>query len=189
MSKTKKKRLPIQQLRETALEAELILRDRGIHTKESAIDAIVKEGKILLPGRQPYLPHLWSLKASRKVLGNILILWINETKNEPARREDHKAFFNFMLAELFEIEKKEKSQVESMPAILKALKGTMTLNEIFAPMQAMETTHTMSEFMVDAFAVAVILKELDTVSDFVFWFDEWTTEMEKFWGDKEKLDG
>lgn len=185
----KKKRLPIQQLRETAKEAEIILRRKGIHTKDSTIDAISAQNKTILPGMPEYLPHRWTLASARKVLANLVKLWLVETISDKKRREDQKEFFNFILGEMGRIEDKKKREVANMPAIIKALRGTVLLNKVFSPMQEMETVHTMSTFLVDAFAVAIIVKQHQTVSDFVFWFDQWTRELDLFWVSKERKDG
>ena len=185
----KKKRAPIQQLRETAKEAEIILQGKGIHTKNSVIDSMAHDRRTRLPGMPEYIPHAWTLAASRKVLANLVKLWIVETKHSPRRQEDHKEFFTFVLVEMGRIEDGKRREVARMPAILKALKGSVLLNQVFSPMQEMETVHTMTTFLVDAFAVAVIVKQHQTVSDFVFWFDSWTKELEQFWVSKSQKDG
>jgi hypothetical protein len=185
----KKRRAPIEQLRETAKEAESILRRKGIHTADSSIEEIVAQRRVTLPGIPEYLPHRWTLAASRKVLANLVRIWLDETKNDRARQEDHKEFFKFIIKEMSRIEDKKERAVKQTSSIINTLKESVILNHIFAPMQEMETAHTMAQFLVDSFAVAIILKQHNTVSDYVFWFDEWTKQMEQLWIPKERLDG
>lgn len=184
-----KKHAPIQQLREASKETERILRDRNIHTKESAIDAIVSQGKVPLPGMPAYLPHRPTIAVARRVMADILILWLEATKDNKAMREDHKPFFSFVIKQVGEFELKEKFKVDNMPEILRALKGTVLLNNVFKPMQTMETAHTMKEFLYHSFAIAHILKQHDAVSDYIIWFDEWTKAMDQLWIAKDKGDG
>jgi hypothetical protein len=185
---TKKKRLPIEQLRETAKLAEEILRNKNIHTKNSTLAEIAAQNDIRLPGLPPYLPHRESLMQARRIMADLLIVWINETKGESAKREDHKAFFNFLVTEMARIEHKFKEQNDRMPEFFKALKGTVLLNKVFKPMQEMETAHTMAQFLIDSFNVFVSL-HMDgdgsvpnfPVSDYIFWFDEWTHRLDHYW--------
>ncbi len=186
MAKNKKKRLPIEQLREVAKESERILRDKGIHTKESAIDQIINEKKLSLPGIPAYLPHRWTIATARKIMADLVIIWLAETKGKPSKQEDHREFFRFIVREMEKIEKRKKKENEMMPSLIKQMSTSVTLNTVFAPMQAMETAHTMNQFLMDSFAVAVILKQHNTVTDYVLWFDEWTRDMETYWNPKEQ---
>lgn len=184
----KKKHAPIEQLRETAKVAESILRDRSIHTKESAIEQIEGQRQIMLPGIPPYLPHRWTLAAARKILANLVIIWVEKTRGDKKRQEDHREFFRFLLEEMAKIEQRSQNEVNKMPPFIKALRGTVLLHKIFKPMQEVETTHSMTQFLVDAFAVAVVLKEHETVADFVYWFDDWTRAMDRYWAKREQKD-
>ena len=176
-----KKHAPIEQLRESAKEAERLLRERGIHTAESAIDRILAENKVVLPGIPAYLPHRWVLQESRRHLKDILRLWEQKYKSEK-KQENTEAFFTFLVKQLNEIEAIAQKKVDDMPAILKAMHDVkIPLFRVFSAWQQLEVTQAMTRFMVDSFAVSMVVKEHHTTTQFAEWFMRWTQELELYW--------
>lgn len=175
----KKRHAPITQLREVAKEARRILIKRGIHTKESSIDRILGEKKIILPGIPAYLPHRWTLIKTRVVMRDLLVIWIEKTKGEPKKQENISQFFSFINEEMGRVEQNMKKDVDSMSSIIKAIKGSVMLTKIFKPIQDMETVHAVWQFIFDSMAVAVVVKSHHSTTDFSNWFLDWTHELEK----------
>lgn len=184
-----KKHAPITQLREAAKEAQRLLVERGIHTKESSVDRILKENKVMLPGIPAYLPHRWTLEAARRMVVDMIHLWVAKNKSNQKKQENTTEFFKFLVSELSKIEGDVKKKVEAMPDILKSLKGTTLLSKVFSPFQRMETTNAITRFLIDSFAVSMVVKEHGTTTEFAEWFLKWTKELEDYWIRKEQKDG
>ena len=184
-----KKHAPIKQLREAAKEAERMLIERGIHTPESAIDRILKENKIVLPGIPAYLPHRWTLQEARRLMRDMLRLWIEKNKKDQRRQDHTDAFFAFLVNETTKLEEEAQIKVDAQPAIFRALKGPALLSKIFSPLRILETTQAINRFMVDSFAVSMVVKEHHTTTEFAEWFMEWTLKLEEYWINREEKDG
>lgn len=184
-----KKHAPIKQLKEAAKEAERMLIERGIHTPQSAIDRILKEDKVILPGIPAYLPHRWTLVESRRYMKDIVKLWVDKNKGNQRKQEKTEAFFAFLVKELTSIEKETQKRVDKMPKLLRAMHdSSIEVFRVFSPLQQLETTQAILRFMVDGFAVSMVVKEHQTTTEFVEWFMKWTMSMEDFWKSKEKTD-
>lgn len=184
-----KKHAPIKQLREAAKEAERMLVERGIHTPESTIDRILKEDKIVLPGIPAYLPHRWTLQEARRQMRDMLTLWAKKNKGNQRKQENTSAFFAFLVNEMTKLEEETQVKVDAQPAILKALKGPALLSKIFSPLRLLETTQAIIRFMVDSFAVSMVVKEHHTTTEFAEWFMVWTLKLEEYWINREEKDG
>lgn len=184
-----KKHAPIKQLKEAGKEAERMLRERGIHTKESSIDRILAENRVVLPGIPAYLPHRWTLQDSRRYMRDIVRLWVDKNKGNQRKQENTTAFFSFLVKELTGLEAEAQKKVDKMPAILKAMKDkNIPVYRVFSAWQILETTQAITRFMVDSFAVSMVVKEHSSTTQFVEWFMSWTTELEKYWASSEKRD-
>ena len=185
-----KKHAPIKQLKEAAKEAERLLIERGIHTPESAIDRILKENKIVLPGIPAYLPHRWTLQESRRYMRDIVKLWIEKNKGNQKKQENTRAFFAFFVKELTGLEAEAQKKVDNMPAIIKSMHDVrIPVHKVFSAWQLLETTQAITRFMVDSFAVSMVVKEHHTTTEFVEWFMKWTMDMDALWAKGEKKDG
>lgn len=186
----KKKHAPIKQLKEAGKEAERMLRERGIHTTESAIDRILAENKIVLPGIPAYLPHRWTLQMSRQYLKDIVRLWVEKSRGSQKRQEKTEDFFRFLVQQLSEIEKDAQKKVDTMPAILKSMNAkVLPVHKVFTAWQLLETTQAITRFMIDSFAVSMVVKEHSNTTEFVEWFMKWTGVLEAYWLKHEKKDG
>lgn len=185
-----KKHAPRKQLLEAAKEAERLLIKRGIHTEESAIDRILAENKIVLPGIPAYLPHRWTLQQSRRYMRDVLRLWAEKNKGSQRKQDNTSAFFAFLVKQLNEIEKGMQEKVDKMPTILKAMHNSkIPVYRVFSAWQQLETTQAITRFMVDSFAVSMVVKEHHTTTEFAEWFMAWTVKLDEYWVKNEKKDG
>lgn len=185
-----KKHLPLKQLKEAGAEAERMLRERGIHTAESAIDRILAENNVVLPGIPAYLPHRWVLQEARRHLKDIIRMWTERARGSEKRQENTQDFFRFIVKELNEIEAIAQDKVDKMPKILKAMNDiNIPVYKAMSAIQQLETTQAMTRFMIDSFAVSMVVKEHHTTTQFAEWFMEWTMELEAYWVKREKKDG
>lgn len=183
-----KKHAPIEELREAGKEANRLLREKGIHTRESTIDRILKENKTVLPGIPAYLPHRWTLQESRRYMRDIIRLWVEKNKKNQKRQENTSAFFAFLVTEMTRIEEEAQKKVNETPTLLKSLTEKLWVWRVFTPLRILETTQAITRFMVDSFAVSMVVKEHHTTTEFAEWFMKWTLEMETFWMSKEEKD-
>jgi hypothetical protein len=185
-----KKHAPIKQLKEAGKEAERLLRERGIHTAESAIDRILAENKVILPGIPAYLPHAWTLEQSRRILRDIIKLWVEKNKGKQKKQENTEAFFAFLVAQLNSIEKATQEKVNKTPAILRSMTNkNVRVYRVFSSWQQLETTQAITRFMIDSYAVSMVVKEHNTTTQFVEWFFKWTGILEAHFLKSEKKDG
>lgn len=184
-----KKHAPLKQLKEAAKVAEAMLVERGIHTPESAVDRILKENKVVLPGIPAYLPHMWTLREARRDMRDILKLWVDKNVKDQRRQENTQAFFAFLVNELTKLEEEAQKKVDAMPKLLQSIKGNLLLSKVFSPLRLMETTQAMTRFMVDSFAVSMVVKEHHNTTEFAEWFMKWTMDLEQYWINHDKKDG
>lgn len=186
----KKKHAPRSQLLAAAREAERIMVERGIHTPESAIDRILAENKVVLPGIPAYLPHRWTLQDSRRFMKDILRLWAEKNKGSQKRQDNTSAFFAFLVKELTRIEAAAQEKVDKTPALLQEMKNSkIPVFRVMSSWQQLETTQAITRFMVDSFAVSMVVKEHRTTTEFAEWFMAWTVKLEEFWVRSEQKDG
>ena len=185
-----KKHAPIEQLRAAGKEAERLMRERGIHTAESAIDRILAENRVVLPGIPAYLPHRWVLEMSRRQLKDILRLWEEKNRGSEKRQENTEAFFTFLVKQLNRIEADAQKKVDETPKLLKAMASIkIPVYRAMSSWQQLETTQAMTRFMVDSFAVSMVVKEHFKTTQFAEWFMQWTMQLEAYWVKQEKKDG
>lgn len=185
---TEKKHAPRKQLIEAGKEAQRMLVERGIHTKESAIDRILKENKVVLPGIPAYLPHRWTLQESRRYMRDILKLWVDKNKGNQKRQDNTNAFFAFLVNELTGLEEDAQKKVDATPEMLKSLKKNVLVSRVFSPMRLLETTQAITRFMVDSFAVSMVVKEHHTTTEFAEWFMQWCSDLDNYWKEREPKD-
>lgn len=185
-----KKHAPIKQLKEAGKEAERLLIERGIHTAESAIDRILAENRVVLPGIPAYLPHRWTLQESRRYMRDIVKLWVEKNRGSQKRQDNTNTFFAFLVKELNGLEKEAQEKVDKMPAILRSMHDLkIPVHRVFSAWQLLETTQAITRFMVDSFAVSMVVKEHHTTTEFAEWFMQWTMVLEAYWTKNEKRDG
>lgn len=178
----KKKRLPIEQLREAGKIAHQMLIDKGILAKDSVIDKMMHDKNApVLPGIPPYIPHQWTIKSAQQMMYDLLIIWKEETKDDDFKRESITEFFKFVVTEMRTQEKKFQKEMKKVPKLFKAMKKVPVLSEVFSPMRKHENTKAIHHFFVDSFTVAIVLKNAHNVGDYANWFLDWTEELLKVW--------
>lgn len=183
----KKKRLPIDQLKEAGRLAREMLKERGIIAKTSIIDDLTsKRSSPMLPGIPGYLPHRWTIIASQKIMTSLIYLWLQKTKKDHAKRENVTEFFTFVIKELARIERGLKKELKEMPEFIRQMKKVPVIAEVFGPMRRKDTIVAMKRFFADSFAVAICLEQHHSTSDYANWFLDWTIELDKIWDLKEK---
>lgn len=166
-----------------------MLIDKGIISKESAIDALMKtEGAPTLPGIPAYLPHQWTVKAAQRIMRDLLIIWKDECKDDDKRADNITEFFKFVITELRAQEKKYAKEEKEMPELIKSMKEVPVLKDVFNPMQKKESIKAIQRFFVDSFAVAVALKSAQSTSDYANWFLDWSQDLYAIWIKPEERD-
>lgn len=188
-----KKRAPIEQLIEAGKVAKQMLKDKGIEAKSSVLDDIMKtKGSPTLPGIPTYLPHQWTLKAAQRIMYDLLLMWKEECVAHPEfsvgthkftedRGENITEFFTFVIQELRAQEKDYDKEVQDMPKLIKSLKEVPYLKEIFSPVRKRDNIKAIQRFFVDSFAVAIIVKNNRSTSEYVNWFLDWTQDLYALW--------
>ncbi len=189
MIKKNKIRPPIEQLRAAGKWAKEQLIKKGILAKDSILDKIAHEKDApLLPGYSiTYLPHRWTLQASQHMMKDFLSIWIDECqKKNPNDAEDVVKFFTFLVHELHRQEKKVDREIKEMSKTINNMSSVPLLKDVFSPLRKKETIRSMHRFFVDSFAVAIILKNNTTTSQFANWFLDWTQQLYLLWIKPEK---
>src|ERR1035441_9020977 len=177
-----KKRLPIEQLREVGKKAREMLVTKGILSKNSVIHKVLKDKNApILPGIPAYIPKGWTIQVAQIIMRDFLIQWKEECKKKRYNVEDISTFFKFIVKESRRQERKFKREMDRMPSLIKAMKDIPVLAEVFSPLRKKETMHAMQRFYEDSFAVAIILKNATTVSEYANWFLDWTNDLFTTW--------
>ena len=184
----RKKRLPIEQLREAGKIARQMLVDRGILAKESLLDNLLKgKNAPKLPGIPVYLPHQWTLQASQRMMYDLLVIWKIECKGDNEMTENLTEFFKFVVKELRKKERKfDKEVKENRSKFSKEIDEVPVLKDVFSPLRKKEGMRAMNRFFVDSFAVSIALKNINSVSEYADWFLDWTQELYAIWVKPEK---
>lgn len=178
----KRKRLPIEQLREAGRIARQMLVDRGELPQESIIDQIMKlDDAPTLPGIPSYLPHQWTIKAAQRMMRDLLIIWKDECRGDGKRAENITEFFKFIITELRKEEKRYDKEMKKVPKIIESMKDVPVLKDIFSPMRKKESMKAIQRFFVDSFAVSVALKNNYSTSDYANWFLDWSQDLYILW--------
>lgn len=183
---TPKKRAPLEQLREAGRMARQMLVDKGILAKESVIDQIVKDSRApTLPGIPAYLPHEWTLRAAQRIMRDLVVIWKEETKGKKKQRENITEFWKFVLSNLRAQEEAFATEKKAMPAKIaemeKKIGEVLVLKEVFSPMRKEENLKAIQHFLVDSFAVAIVVKQHHSVGEYLNWFLDWTQELHLLW--------
>lgn len=185
---SKRKRLPIEQLRAAGRTARDMLVEKGILAKESILDKIAKDKDApMLPGIPDYLPRPWTLDCAQQIMYDLLVMWKAESKGDPMRVQDITEFFKFVVSELHKVEKTLDVEKKNMPEMFMKLNEVPFLKDIFSPMRKHENLRAIHRFFVDSFAVAIVLKETHTTSEFADWFLTWTDKLRQLWATPEPI--
>lgn len=191
MAERKKNRPPIDQLRVAGRQALVMLREKGILAKDSVIDKIINDKNApILPGIPAYLPHDYTLKMAQQMFRDLLILWMEKCKNNHSLAENITEFYKFIIEELRVQERDFNKDISTMARSIqiKKLGNVPVLKDVFSPMRKKQVVVAMRKFMVDSFAVSVVLKNNNNVSEYANWFLDWTNDMQKLWVAPDKRD-
>ena len=184
----KKKRAPIKQLREAGKFARELLIKRGIQSKDNVIAELLntKDAPILPGQHASYIPRPWTIQSSQRMLYDMLIIWKERCEGQGMLRENITEFWKFVVKQMREQIEKTNQEIVDMPKAMKQLKVIPVVKDIFSPMQKKETLKAMQRFFIDSFAVAVVVKNHNSVSEYCNWFLDWTQELNKIWIKPEK---
>lgn len=177
-----KKRAPIEQLRAAGKIAREMLVKRGLLAEDSVIDKLIMDSKApTLPGIPAYLPHEWTLQATQQIMRDIVIMWKDECGEDKTRKEDITKFWLYVQSQLRSQESIFNKDFEAMPKLLDSMKEVPVLKDVFSPMHKKENIQAIHRFLVDSFAVAIVVKKHHTTSDYLNWFLDWTQDLSALW--------
>lgn len=183
---SKKKRLPIAQLRESARIANEMAKKKGLIAEESVIDKLSKDKNApVLPGLPAYLPHVWTLTACEIALYNMSKDWLDLNKKSPRKAENIVEFSNFVFGEFKKLEVKYKQEKKEMGKIIKKIEDSKPLSDIFSSVRKASTTKAISKFFVDSLVVAHLAEKDSTTFAYVDWFlNDWSPKLKALWENK-----
>lgn len=181
----RKKRAPIEKLREVKEFADDYLISRGMQLphEQSALARIFStDNGPILPGVPAYLPYPWTINTTRRVLYDLTREWQLSTSNDSTKAEsDITHFFRFVIKGL---EDKDSEIRDRMQFSIKTQQYDLKL---FHKKHAVEG---IAKFLVDSFAVAVVEKSIADVPEYLEWFMRWTDSLLLQWGQNiREIDG
>ena len=187
---SRKKRAPINKLREVNQFAEEFLVTKGIRMPESksVIKTILStNGAPTLPGIPPYLPTPWAINNTKRILLNIGKEWSLKNKEDSERVVNIDSFIKFV----FDVIKQEDFKIEenvfsNSEAIKLGIKNNLdmdqqTVAEWLLPLIKKEALGAITMFLLDSFAVCLATKSASDVPAFYEWFDEWCNKLKTYW--------
>lgn len=155
---------------------------RGLRTEESVIDKILTDSRApVLPGIPAYLPHEWTLQATRQIMRNIVIMWKDDCKGDERKMQDITKFWLFAREQLRQQEEAFNKDFTIMPKLLRSMKEVPVLKDVFSPMRKKENAEALHRFIVDSFAVAVVVKQHHATGEYLNWFLDWTQDLGLLW--------
>lgn len=200
----KRQRLPIEQLRAAGKAAQEMLVKKGLAAPDSALEKIrqMKDAP-MLPGMPEYLPHVDTLHLAQRIMYDLLVMWKAECLKTPTyyikvgrskrkmtegRIDNVTEFFKFVVKEMRAIEKLLKKEMDAMPPLLTKLEAVPVMSDILRPLGKYENTRAMLRFLVDSFAVAVVLKQKHSTAEYADWFLGWSEQLENLWQKPKKTE-
>jgi hypothetical protein len=191
MTKTpKKKRAPIKQLLKAGQIAHKLLVERGIRSKNSKIDAILKDKDApTLPGIPAYLPRPEYLAEARRICLALLLIWREKNLDNEVKMNSIPEFFKFMIKDLTRYKKdalKEHALIEkNIEDFVQGIKEVPVLGELFSPLQRVEVIDVSIRFFVDSLVVSNMVREKETTGEFFVWFMDYVDQLEKLWNQQD----
>lgn len=167
-----RKHAPIEQLRESAKEARAILASRKIilPDDQSAISRIFKENKVTLPGVPAYIPYVWTIEGARRILCDISDMWFED--KEDADKENINKYFKFVWETIRQQKKLINKKIKM--TVKKKRYDTSFLSQ-------RETADGIGRMIADSFAIAIGVKSIQSVSEYITWFIDWTDQLLLIW--------
>jgi hypothetical protein len=181
----RKKRPPMMQLKEASDIAKKMLVKKRISSEKNIFEKMADlSNPPKLPGINPYLPARWTLDAARQMILIITKEWVKKNKGDVDKQEKIEPFFRFAIKQIENEERKFKSRMykDKMKQLDDAESKDWTIAKIFSTLNQVQTANAMKKFIVDSFAVSVIVKTNDDVSSYLEWFiDDWTPRLNELW--------
>jgi hypothetical protein len=167
-----------------------MLKQKGLIAEQSLVDEIENKPNMpRLPGLPSYLPHQSTIETAKRVMFDILRLWQKRTNKDPQKQEDITRFITFTVKEMQRQLEKVEAEIKKTPKLIMELerknKEVPTLHEVFTSVRKRDVVKGLSHFFVDSFAVCVIVKKNESVSDYVGWFFPWCDSLYDLWVKKE----
>ena len=171
----KKKRAPHDKLIQAGKDARALLAKRGAIAPDdkSIITKIVQtKGAPILPGIPPYLPRPWTLNATKRIIYDFGRAWQKEIRDDDKRKENGLEFFKFVIEGM----NRPESVVNSL--IAKTIEKKEYEQKYLS---RKETIDALKRFLIDSFAISVIVKSHTETSDYLEWFYEWSGKLLLYW--------
>lgn len=168
-----------------------MLIDRRVTQSENVLEKLTQDsGKSILPGIPSYLPHRWTIEASRNAMFSILRDWTELTKKDLKKQERISDFFRYVISRVEDENRKYKKETKKAKKELHAMETQdRILSEIFSPLRKLQTARALMKFYIDSFAIFIIAHEKETTTDYAEWFiGEWTPALYDMWSSKNKDD-
>ena len=187
------KRTSAKELRDVAELSARLLTERGIVHKENLLEEIGKMADApILPGMPSvYLPHKWTITQAQLAMIGLIKEWVEHTKDNQIAQESSDKFFKFVVREneriIRVLQGEVKKQGEAITDLSKEF-DDKTIAQIFSPLVRFQTAKALRKFYIDSLAIFTINNAGGSVSDYIDWFRDWTTQLYQFWEIKhEKL--
>lgn len=177
----KKKHAPLKELKKSEAFAKEILRERGfiLPKGNSAIDTILhSKNAPTLPGIPAYLPYPWLINATRRIIYDLGREW-QAVKKDAKEADNIAGFIRFVIGRLNEEEAKAVFDVHE----------TVRKKEYdFKYLHRRDSVKGVRRFIVDSFAVSVVVKSNADTAVYLEWFYEWTERLLQFWPTLRNID-
>lgn len=188
-----KQRVPMKQLRAASKEVARMLIDKRVIQRENVLEKIAQDSsKAILPGIPSYLPHRWTIEASRNAMFSVLRDWTELTKGDLKKQENISEFFRFVIGRVEDQNRKYKKEVKKarQEQIEMENKKGEFLSEVFSPLRKLQTARALMKFYIDSFAIFLIVHDKEeTTTDYAEWFiGDWTPALYEMWSNKNKDD-
>jgi hypothetical protein len=194
----KKKRAPIEKLRELTEYADKRLVELGIRKPkgESVIDNIrsTKDAP-MLPGLREYLPTALMINIGRRGIIDFSREWQLATKKDLFKQEKLDEFFKFVIEKLDRedtlVNKVFTEYAQNINRMLDEGLDTSdkTIGEWLKPIDVKDEMNALYVFLVDSFAVAIASKAASETTEFIIWFEHWTQQLLNYWPENIRSDG
>lgn len=183
-----KKRQPIAQLREAGKVAFQLLVEKHVVHQKNVLEEISKDASSpILPGMPSYLPHRWTIDASRKAMFVILEEWLKETDGKEELQEKASDFFFFVVKRMKLKEREYRMDMKKTEYnIFRDMKESRLISDIFSPVRKHQTAKGLNKFFIDSFAIFIIVKGQGNTTEYAEWFlGEWTLSLYQLWTKKD----
>jgi hypothetical protein len=163
---------------------ELLIK-KGFQRKETLKEILAEmDNPPILPGMPPYLPHKNTIVQAVNMMYNLCRDWQEENKDQPEREENIVEFTTFVVKRFQALIKKYRKQCNRVPTKIKKMKNDVpSVAEVFKPLTVKQNTVALNKFFIDSFAVAIMVKQYATVSEYIDWFlNDWAPNLYRVWG-------